>query len=53
MGLRFRKSFKIAPGVRLNLNKKSTSVTFGGKGFHHTISSTGKKQQRLEFPEQG
>lgn len=43
MGLRFRKSVKIAPGVKVNLNKKSTSVTFGGKGVHRTISSTGKK----------
>ncbi len=43
MGLRFRKSFKVAPGVKVNLNKKSTSVTFGGKGVHHTVSSSGKK----------
>lgn len=43
MGLRFRKSIKVAPGVKVNLNKKSTSVTFGGKGVHKTISSTGKK----------
>lgn len=42
MGIKFRKSFKIAPGVKINLNKKSTSITFGGKGLHHTISSTGK-----------
>lgn len=28
MGLRFRRSIKIAPGVRVNLNKKSASVTF-------------------------
>ena len=53
MGLRFRKSFKIAPGVRLNLNKKSTSVTFGGKGFHHTISSTGKKTTTVGVPGTG
>ena len=42
MGLRFRKSVKVAPGVKLNLNKKSTSVTFGGKGAPGTVSSTGK-----------
>ena len=53
MGLRFRKSFKIAPGVKLNLNKKSTSVTFGGKGFHHTISSTGKKTTTVGVPGTG
>ncbi|MBD9338598.1 MAG: DUF4236 domain-containing protein [[Ruminococcus] faecis] len=26
MGLRFRKNFKVAPGVKVNLNKKSTSI---------------------------
>lgn len=53
MGLRFRKSVKIAPGIKLNLNKKSTSVTFGGKGFHHTISSTGKKTTTVGVPGTG
>lgn len=53
MGLRFRKSVKIAPGVRLNLNKKSTSVTFGGKGFHHTVSSTGKRTSTVGIPGTG
>jgi hypothetical protein len=31
MGLRFRKSISIAPGVRINLNKKSASVSVGNK----------------------
>ena len=53
MGLRFRKSVKIAPGVKLNLNKKSTSVTFGGKGFHHTVSSTGKRTSTVGIPGTG
>lgn len=53
MSLRFRKSFKIAPGVKLNLNKKSTSVTFGGKGFHHTISSSGRKTTSVGIPGTG
>lgn len=53
MSLRFRKSFKIAPGVKLNLNKKSTSVTFGGKGFHHTINSGGRKTTSVGIPGTG
>lgn len=53
MGLRIRKSIKIAPGVKLNLNKKSTSVTFGGKGFHHTVSSTGRKTTTVGVPGTG
>lgn len=53
MGLRFRKSIKIAPGVKINLNKKSTSVTFGGKGVHYTASSTGKKNASVGIPGTG
>lgn len=53
MGLRFRKSIKVAPGVKVNLNKKSTSVTFGGKGVHKTISSTGKKTSSIGIPGTG
>lgn len=53
MGLRFRKSFKVAPGVKVNLNKKSTSVTFGGKGVHKTYSSSGKKTTSVGIPGTG
>lgn len=53
MGLRFRKSFKIAPGVKLNLNKNSTSVTFGGRGAHYTINSKGKRTTTLGIPGTG
>ena len=53
MGLRFRKSIKVAPGVKVNLNKKSTSITFGGKGVHKTISSTGKKTSSVGIPGTG
>jgi hypothetical protein len=42
MGFRFRKSMKILPGVRLNLNAKSASVSFGPRGLKHTISTTGE-----------
>lgn len=53
MGLRFRKSFKVAPGVKVNLNKKSTSVTFGRKGVHKTYSSSGKKTTSVGIPGTG
>ncbi|WP_321854661.1 DUF4236 domain-containing protein [Paraburkholderia tropica] len=33
MGWGFRKSIKIAPGVRLNLSKSGVSTSIGGKGF--------------------
>lgn len=53
MGLRFRRSIKIAPGVRVNLNKKSASVTFGPKGLKHTVSTTGKSHTTVGAPGTG
>lgn len=53
MGIRFRKSFKVAPGVKVNLNKKSSSVTFGGKGAHYTINSKGKRTTSVGIPGTG
>ena len=53
MGLRFRKSIKIAPGVKVNLNKKSTSITFGGKGVHYTVNSKGKTTKSVGIPGTG
>ena len=53
MGVRFRKSFKIAPGVKLNVGKKSSSVTFGGKGLHYTINSKGKRTASVGIPGRG
>ena len=53
MGLRFRRSIKIAPVVRVNLNKKSASVTFGPKGLKHTVSTTGKSHTTVGVPGTG
>lgn len=53
MGLRFRKSFKIAPGVKLNFGKKSQSITFGGKGVHYTVNSKGKTTKSIGIPGSG
>lgn len=53
MGWRYRKSIKILPGVRLNLNKKSRSISIGGKGFHTTFSSTGRVTKTVGIPGTG
>ena len=53
MGFRFRKSVKIAPGIKLNLGKKSASVSFGGKGARYTVSSTGRKTASVGIPGTG
>lgn len=53
MGFRFRRSIKIAPGIRLNLNSKSTSVRIGPKGLGYTFSSNGKKRVTASIPGTG
>lgn len=53
MGTRFRKSVKIAPGVRANFGKKSASLSFGTKGARYTVSSTGKKTTTVGIPGTG
>jgi hypothetical protein len=53
VGFRFRKQIKIAPGVKLNINKDSASVSVGGKGLTHTVSTTGKKTTTVGLPGSG
>ena len=43
MGFRFRRSFSLIPGVRLNLGKKSASISFGVRGFHYTVGPRGRQ----------
>lgn len=44
MGFNFRKSFKIAPGLRLNVGKKGiSSVSIGGKGARVNLSKKGTR----------
>lgn len=53
MGLRYRKSKKIAPGVRLNLSAKSASVSIGPKGFKKTFSTSGRTTTTVGIPGTG
>jgi hypothetical protein len=47
----FRKSFTVFPGIRVNINAKSWSVTFGPKhGPHYTRSSTGRRTTSMDLP---
>ncbi|HBO3798429.1 TPA: DUF4236 domain-containing protein [Pseudomonas aeruginosa] len=43
MAIRFRKSIKVAPGVRLNISKSGVSTSVGGKGFTANVSKRGVK----------
>lgn len=41
MGLRFRKSIKLAPGVRINISKNGISTTIGRKGASVSLGKSG------------
>ena len=41
MGFRFRRSVRIAPGVRLNFGKRGTSLSLGGRGARVTYGPRG------------
>lgn len=41
MGLRFRRSLRLLPGVRLNISKSSMSISLGGPGATANVSSRG------------
>ena len=53
MGLSFRKSVKIAPGVKLNLGKKSAGISVGGKYGGMSFNSKGGVRARTSIPGTG
>ena len=53
MGFRFRKSFKIAPGVRVNVGKKSIGISAGVKGARVSVNSSGRKTTTVGIPGTG
>ena len=53
MGFRFRKSFKIAPGVRVNVGKKSVGISAGVKGARVSVNSSGRKTTTVGIPGTG
>ena len=53
MSTYFRKSFKVAPGVHINLSKRGTGVSFGGRGAHVSFSPTGRVTKTLNVPGTG
>ena len=51
MPLTFRKSFRVLPGVTVNINRKSWSVTTGGKkGPRRTVGSDGRRTTSMDLP---
>ena len=41
MGLRFRKTVKLGPGIRLNFSKSGISTSIGPRGFTTTVGKNG------------
>lgn len=53
MGTRFRKSIKIAPGVKVNVGKKSTGISVGNKYGGISVNSKTGAKARVSAPGTG
>lgn len=53
MATRFRKSIKVAPGIKLNINKGSMSLSGGVKGAHLTANTKGHVTTSASLPGTG
>lgn len=52
MGFRFRRTIKIAPGLRLNLSRKGVSTSVGPRGLSQTFGH-GKRTTTVGLPGTG
>ena len=53
MGTRFRKSIKLAPGVKINVGKKSVGLSVGGKHAGMSFNSKTGVRARVSAPGTG
>lgn len=53
MAWRFRKSFKVAPGLRVNISKKGIGASIGVKGARFGISPSGRAYTSASIPGTG
>jgi Protein of unknown function (DUF4236) len=53
MGFRFRRSFKMMPGVRVHLSKSGVSTSLGGRGASINLASSGKRTLSFGLPGTG
>lgn len=53
MGFKFRKSIKIAPGVKLNINKNSVGISAGTRGARVSVNSKGRATTTVGIPGSG
>lgn len=52
MGFRFRRRFKIFPGVSVNLSRSAVSTSIGVKGAHITVGH-GQVRETIGIPGSG
>lgn len=53
MGFRFRKSFKVMPGVRMTVSPRGVSTSFGVRGAHVTYGANGRMTRTIGLPGTG
>jgi len=53
MSIRFRKSMKLLPGVRLNFSKETVGLSFGLPGARYTMNSKGRRTVSTGIPGTG
>ena len=53
MTLRFRRSVKLFPGVRLHIGKRGLGLSVGSRGFHVGIRNDGRKYISAGLPGTG
>jgi tetratricopeptide (TPR) repeat protein len=51
--LRARRSIKLGPGVKINLNKRSVGLTVGGRGAHYSVNTRGQRTKTVGLPGTG
>jgi hypothetical protein len=51
--LRFRRSFKLAPGIRLNVSKRTLGLSAGIRGARYSINSEGRRTRSVGVPGSG
>jgi Protein of unknown function (DUF4236) len=53
MPFRFRRSIKVAPGVRLSVSKSGVGASVGGKGARYSVHSSGRRTASVGIPGTG
>lgn len=53
MAVRFRKSFKVAPGMRINVSSRGVGASVGVKGLRYSVNSRGQRRTTVSIPGTG